>query len=54
MKKIKLLMIDDKVELIGAVSEYFRSSDKIELTYKAYNGKEGFDLILKEKDNFFN
>ena len=49
MKKIKLLMIDDNVELIGAVSEYFSSSDKIELTYKAYDGKEGFDLILKEK-----
>ena len=52
MKKIKLLMIDDNVELIGAVSEYFSSSNKIEVTYKAYDGKEGFELIEKEKDNF--
>ena len=42
MKKIKLLMIDDNVELIGAVSEYFSSSDKIELTYKAYDGIRPF------------
>lgn len=52
MKKIKLLMIDDNVELIGAVSEYFSSSDRIELAYRAYDGSEGFDLIEKEKDNF--
>lgn len=52
MKKIKLLMIDDNIELIKAVSEYFSSSNKIEVTYKAYDGKEGMDLIEKEKDNF--
>lgn len=52
MKKIKLLMIDDNIELIKAVSEYFSSSNKIEVTYKAYDGKEGIELIEKEKDNF--
>ena len=52
MKKIQLLMIDDNIELIKAVSEYFSSSNKIEVTYKAYDGKEGMDLIEKEKDNF--
>ena len=52
MKKIKLLMIDDNIELIKAVLEYFSSSNKIEVTYKAYDGKEGMDLIEKEKDNF--
>lgn len=52
MKKIKLLMIDDNIELIKAVSEYFSSSNKIEVIYKAYDGKEGIELIEKEKDNF--
>ena len=52
MKKIKLLMIDDNVELIEAVSEYFNKDKDIEVTYKAYDGKEGMDVIEKEKENF--
>ena len=52
MKKIKLLMVDDNVQLIEAVSEYFKDNKEIELTYKAYDGKEGIDAIEKERDNF--
>ncbi len=52
MNKIKLLMIDDNISLIEAVSEYFSKSNEIEVTFKAYDGKEGFDIIEKEKDNF--
>ena len=52
MKKIKLLMVDDNVQLIEAVSEYFKGNDKIEVAYKAYDGKEGMDVIEREKDNF--
>jgi len=52
MKKIKLLMIDDNIQLIEAVSEYFNKDKNIEVAYKAYDGKEGIELIEKEKDNF--
>lgn len=52
MKKVKLLMIDDNAQLIEAVSEYFKDNDEIEVTYKAYDGKEGIDVIEKERDNF--
>ncbi len=51
MKKIKLLMIDDNMELIEAVSEYFNKNKEIEVTYKAYDGKDGFELLEREKDN---
>lgn len=51
MKKIKLLMIDDNIELIEAVSEYFKNKN-IEVAYKAYDGKEGLELAEKEQDNY--
>lgn len=50
MKKTRLLMIDDNVELVNAVEEYFKRSDKIELVYKAYNGKDGLELIKSKED----
>lgn len=52
MNKIKLLMVDDNVQLIDAVKEYFSKSSKIEVSFEAYNGQEGIELIEKQKDNF--
>ena len=52
MEKIKLLMVDDNVQLIEAVKEYFSKSSKIEVSFEAYNGQEGIELIEKQKDNF--
>ena len=52
MNKIKLLMVDDNVQLIGAVKEYFCKSSKIEVSFEAYDGQKGIELIQKEKDNF--
>ena len=51
MKKTRLLMIDDNEELINAVEEYFKNNDKIELVYRAHNGKDGLELI-KSKDDY--
>ena len=45
MDKIKVLMIDDNVQLIEAVKEYFKSSKQIEVIEEAYDGLEGFKLI---------
>lgn len=52
MDKIKLLMVDDNVQLIDAVKEYFSNSSKIEVLFEAYDGQEGIELIEKQKDNF--
>ena len=51
MKKIKVLMIDDNVNLIEMIKEYFNSSNiKIEL--EAYDGLEGFKLIEEKQDMY--
>ena len=52
MDKIKLLMVDDNVQLIDAVKEYFSKSSKIEVSFEAYDGQEGIELIEKQKDKF--
>ena len=48
MDKVKVLMIDDNVGLIGAVKEYFKSSKQIEIISEAYDGIEGFEKIKNE------
>ena len=66
MDKVKVLMIDDNVQLIEAVKEYFKSSKQIEIIDEAYDGLEGFkklekslcdvvvlDLIMPNKDGLY-
>jgi len=48
MDKIKVLMIDDNVQLIEAVKEYFKSSKLVEVVSSANDGVEGLDKIEKE------
>lgn len=52
MDKIKLMIIDDNINLVGMLKEYFQSSSLIDVAYTAHDGKEGFELLEKEKDNF--
>ena len=52
MDKIKLLMVDDNVQLIEAVKEYFSKSSKIEVSFEAYEGENGIKLVEQQKDNF--
>jgi Response regulator containing a CheY-like receiver domain and an HTH DNA-binding domain len=52
MKKIKLLMIDDNIQLIEAVKEYFKNHTEIELALFANDGKEGLEVIEKEEGNY--
>ena len=66
MNKIKVLMIDDNVQLIEAVKEYFKSSNSIEISTTANDGVEGInkieneiydvivlDLIMPKKDGLY-
>jgi len=52
MKKIKVLMIDDNVNLIEMVKEYFKDNQNIEISLTAQNGEEGLELIEKNLENF--
>ena len=45
-------MVDDNINLINMVKEYFSGHEGIEISYEAHDGKEGIELIEQEKDHF--
>ena len=49
MEKIKVLMIDDNVNLVEMVSDYFENHSKIEIVGSAYDGVEGLKIIKDGK-----
>ncbi len=52
MEKIKLMVIDDNINLVGMLKNYFEGNSLIDVVYTAHDGQEGFELLEKEKDNF--
>lgn len=50
--KTRVLMIDDNIELVNMVKEYFRSNSNIEVVLEAHDGEEGINLIDKKKDMY--
>lgn len=52
MKQIKLLMVDDNVNLVGMVKEYFSNHAEIEVAFEAYDGLEGIQMIEDKKDEY--
>ncbi len=48
MNKIKVLMIDDNINLTEMVKEYFKDNEKIEVVSCYYNGEDGLKAIHKE------
>ena len=52
MEKTKILMIDDNVELINMVREYFQNHADMTLALEAHNGEEGMQLIEKAQDSY--
>ena len=48
--KTNILMIDDNINLIGMVKEYFGESD-VDIKYEAHDGEEGVDVLEKYKDD---
>ncbi len=52
MKDIRILMIDDNVELVKMVKEYFKSHANIEVTLEAYDGVTGMDLMMNHQKEY--
>ena len=52
MNNIKVLMIDDNVELINMVKEYFSDHANINICLEAYDGVEGLKLIKECQSDY--
>lgn len=52
MDKIKVLMVDDNLNLVEMVKEYFRNHDTISIDYEAYDGEQGIEMIDRQKDHY--
>lgn len=50
MKKINILMIDDNINLIGMVREYFKDNEDVDIVFEAHDGEEGINELNKNKD----
>ena len=51
MEKIKVLMIDDNVNLTEMVCEYFKKNKKIEVVDCCHNGSDGIDYLKENANN---
>ncbi len=49
MERINILMIDDNVNLIEMVKEYFKGNEEVNITYEAHDGEEGMNEIVKNE-----
>ena len=52
MEKIKALMIDDNINLVNMIKEYFKGNDRIEIVFEANDGLEGIEMIERYKESF--
>ena len=50
MEKINILMIDDNINLIEMVKEYFKENENVNIAYEAHDGEEGINEITKNND----
>ena len=52
MKNIKVLMIDDNLELVKMVKEYFSDHASIDISLEAHDGVEGMKLIKEHQNDY--
>lgn len=52
MNNIKVLMIDDNVELVKMVKEYFSDHANIDIILEAYDGVQGIKLIKENQSDY--
>jgi two-component system response regulator (stage 0 sporulation protein A) len=50
--KIKVLVVDDNVGLVGLIKEYFSGSDKIEIVKSVSNGEDAIKILSENKLDF--
>ena len=52
MNKIKVMIIDDNVNLVGMIREYFSDNKKIDVVGYYYDGEEGIKAIKERKEDY--
>ena len=52
MEKIKVMIIDDNVNLTDMIKEYFIDNKRIEVVGAYYNGEDGIDAIVNNKCDY--
>ncbi len=52
METIRVLMIDDNIELVNMVKEYFSNHAGIDVTLEAHDGVDGLDLIVNRQNDY--
>lgn len=52
MEKVRVLMIDDNINLINMIKEYFTSSSEIEVVLEAYDGENGIKLVEEHQNDY--
>lgn len=52
MKKVRVLMVDDNIELVSMVKEYFKNHASIEVVMEAHDGEAGIELAKSKKDYY--
>ena len=52
MKKIRVLMIDDNIELVSMIKEYFNNHASIEVVLEATDGEKGLNLAKSKQDEY--
>ena len=50
MKEIRVLMIDDNINLINMVKEYLKDDEEVKIVLEAHDGNEGIKLAEKTDD----
>lgn len=52
MKKLRILMIDDNIELVSMIKEYFNNHASIEVTLEANDGMKGIELAKNNQNDY--
>ena len=52
MKNIRVLMIDDNIELVSMIKEYFNNHASIKVVLEAHDGVEGINLAVNKQDEY--
>lgn len=52
MEKIKVLMIDDNIELVSMIKEYFNNHASIEVVLEGHDGVEGVKLAVDNQEKY--